>query len=1591
VAAGLADAQRGSGLAGRVAATNPELAARLQSTGTTLRTLSEFGVKYLDPIEGPYRATVGRVGAGGMSTMDVARSSLGDLARRGIASDSSLSGIVDTVLPPAETIRTRRGLDATVRREGEQGMSQAAQPILEAERAAFKEAADQGAPLVQPGFRDTFRRATGKAEKNRTLDSLLDVQDEIVTGATLPREVGTARKVAVLEASGAYDQIVETYRKFDSMGKGQEWIDDWNRAHASAPDALRAFGEDIKALADYKKREGIFDGVDGKIRARYVQEYAVRQADLSAARTAAELAGVGRTGDTPMDPTQTADVRPVAYRDVFDPETESWSKQPVEVGVTQGAIDAERQAIDTRITEKQKRLEKVSARAAKVRRESDVQGAVADELAGKVADNLPGLDEMRRRGVSEQRAKAQEQAAKAGARRDAVKLARTEKRQATLAERAKQAEADAAVAKARVTERAAQEAEAKAVRMEKRAENATRAAGKTDATDEIKQKAVEASDAAAKARATANTARNKADAAARKVAETAVPPRDALPGEAGAAPASPNFDRATRSRLNRSIGAGPPTPRQEAAAERLAARDLAAKAADASKRANDPRLAAVADRARSAASDSLNTAERMRGRGDTAGAFAKATKAERDALSIVRGTRTKDGRVTTSMARRVFKAEGRKVERTISATREAAILERSIKRLYDQRGKVEEILSKSAQDVVADVGRKAVTSMTNLVRAQAGDLGEVRSIPVPGNKPPRLQLTGEVGKVIREADQFYGPAGIGLNDRVTAALVKRSEELGGGVRVSLTAKETLATTLDALNEAKVTLRPDQMTRLQHAADVGTALERAEDLMLHGDLNRTYMGAPEAIARAMEETIPWLPDDARTRLRKMSSDFQEQQTRALWSQKQLGAVPGVARQAAIVGREAMEALIEKAREYNAQIPGSGDIFYQFADDIATSYDQIVEAGMDPVHLTGGKAPDFVGVDSRIKQTKLRSEYRKETSQMPLTPDAVARMEQEQAINRARNVAYRRVMGQVTYLPQDMPVLKDFAQQWMDERGISRLTKEQWRDVIAKFNESAKNKKQRLSIIEPDAVDKAAYQRAKARLDKAERQLANAKRVEGQVATKTIDDLQREVDQAQLAFDDAERMMQTRVMTEATNDALVKWKADGDKEIPLLLRPIARLNTIYKSWALALSPRWWMNQMLGNPVMATMYGGLGPLQSVRGFSNVRGLARQFNGDVQSMLESGVMDAGVADILYNIGGAPPVDLLPGGRARGAGIRGTEITEGGITTNERRATRPGSQGGELKNTAVGNRLRENSVVQAKGLFTEWGYGIGSQQDALWRAAVMSENIRKVARKFATNDPATGFRTLRDTPLTADDLTAADVDTIVATAHNEMLKAMGDFSRMSSFERRILRHIIPFWSWIRHSNTAFLRLHVEHPRRVIWMAHLANLFADPDLTDRERAIIAGMLPIDENSFLNVGSLLSPVPDDAAESLYSPVGFGPTLGQGMSPAINFFVAAATGISMGRGSQATRPGGVGSYYKPLIGEPGNLLGYTLNKNLPPQFRALRDLIQGPGPRYDTGQKKETGTFQGPMGGRAGSLAKLAGIPVPENIDLERVRG
>lgn len=220
-------------------------------------------------------------------------------------------------------------------------------------------------------------------------------------------------------------------------------------------------------------------------------------------------------------------------------------------------------------------------------------------------------------------------------------------------------------------------------------------------------------------------------------------------------------------------------------------------------------------------------------------------------------------------------------------------------------------------------------------------------------------------------------------------------------------------------------------------------------------------------------------------------------------------------------------------------------------------------------------------------------------------------------------------------------------------------------------------------------------------------------------------------------------------------------------------------------------------------------------------------------------------------------------------------------------------------------------------------------------------------------------------------------------------LRAAGDFTRMTPFEKQVVRRVFPFYAWIRHITQLTYHLAVHHPVRVAWGMHLADLFGDKS----EFPFLKGSLAAGGGNFW-----MLPKVNPFEDVKLSPTEYLSSI----TPAIKV-PAAFAGFDVAKLAPLTRaPGSAGldeyGREKTTGLTPAQML-YTLSQNVP-QARTARLLGEsifqgGQKMRYQTGQEVHVGgkpvfTHPGVLAGGGQALSSFAGLPYPEHVDLEGLR-
>lgn len=385
----------------------------------------------------------------------------------------------------------------------------------------------------------------------------------------------------------------------------------------------------------------------------------------------------------------------------------------------------------------------------------------------------------------------------------------------------------------------------------------------------------------------------------------------------------------------------------------------------------------------------------------------------------------------------------------------------------------------------------------------------------------------------------------------------------------------------------------------------------------------------------------------------------------------------------------------------------------------------------------------------------------------------------------------------------------------------------------------------------------------------------------------------------------------------------------------------LGTI-KTWWLALSPRWQLGNLVGNSLMSVIGGGIDPVTLVRQMRNARALLAED--------PTGELLARQQHLLATRGNIPRT-----------------LLNRGMTHEEMTFLNP-----EL------DRPVRNPVAR----MAQKSYAMNEYTDNLFRSAVYLAKLEPRAHLWDQLDAG---------QISPEQFMAQVGSTLSARqALDGALHAAGDFQNLTPFERSVVKRLWIFYPWYRHITKLTLSLPVNHPTRVIWTLHLAQMFGDDD-QDQLPGFLQGSIPLGGDRYLRTGNL-NPFGGIESSPLLSP---GSAVA-GLTPAITWPAAILMGVDLSRGgAQISRPPGterLDSYGRPtntpLWRNPAELLRYAATQF--PQGRAAYGALEDPVLRYGQGSPVLVQGETIPTGSsRASSFARLFGIPMPERIDVDAI--
>ena len=418
-------------------------------------------------------------------------------------------------------------------------------------------------------------------------------------------------------------------------------------------------------------------------------------------------------------------------------------------------------------------------------------------------------------------------------------------------------------------------------------------------------------------------------------------------------------------------------------------------------------------------------------------------------------------------------------------------------------------------------------------------------------------------------------------------------------------------------------------------------------------------------------------------------------------------------------------------------------------------------------------------------------------------------------------------------------------------------------------------------------------------------------------------------------------------------------------------------VWRDAVLAFSPRWQVNNVIGNTFVAVVGGGVPPGELFSAMRDAKALIRR---------DDLAFEVANAEAL----GTSPRRVARQERALGKAearieqmdprLRAAVTGEDGMRVDPRIPQR-GAGNAALDPNAPG---QVNYRGPLKGLRTKWhdaaerSYNVNGFMDDMSRIAVFMRKHDRLTdaelAKFAADNPTIAAR-------------AGSMEALRREAAVKLsLDAMGNFRKMNEFERRLVRRVIPFYAWLKHVTKLAVRLPVYSPARFAWMAHLSDMYGE----DPEFPFLLGSVAVGGGSFLRLprGNPMEDVPvTPESGDLRDVVG---QVGRSVGPIPRLASLGLTGIDPRTMMPASRPAGSGrvnenygtDLFSPL--SPTELL--SVATDMTPQGRILRSAADtvthgSPRLRYTSGDliRDATGNSLPSNRSTAGEVAGWAGIP------------
>jgi len=491
------------------------------------------------------------------------------------------------------------------------------------------------------------------------------------------------------------------------------------------------------------------------------------------------------------------------------------------------------------------------------------------------------------------------------------------------------------------------------------------------------------------------------------------------------------------------------------------------------------------------------------------------------------------------------------------------------------------------------------------------------------------------------------------------------------------------------------------------------------------------------------------------------------------------------------------------------------------------------------------------------------------------------------------------------------------------------------------------------------------------------------------------------------------MEMRVMR---SDMAAKLKDYLDPSKSKILRGTDQVTQLWKVATLAWSTTWTVYNLLGNIAMATFGAGMTPGELL--YHGER-LAREMKYASDNVAQTGTRNERVSlrraardEVLRQY--APP-------RLYAHGQAFAEVQQIGRLTD---------QAGVLDNLTDYISNRDRSLL---GRFTDNMYQINELTDNFFRTTVFMNELSKRLPTLPVDMIDAKGNLLPDLDIDQQVRLAElnkEYHVEVEKSLKQTLNTMGDFTKLSPIERKLIKRVFPFWPWMRHQVLMSYRLPLNNPFRYALLASVSDQMLEEQSGPNLEGLMAGKTPTGDhlknlfgfsddnlvmsdwqgaNPFLPIGSTpwgREPGSDTAGGTFFAP----DQLLRSANPLATRLGTLAFGLDLTSAKETSRPldqygenqfgtnnatsalarvfGGLDTPIMERVHGLGEV-GYNLMGAAPSTTR-LRNLalnFADPGARYDSGDKVPY--IQPPPGNWIYKISQAIGPPgLPRVYDRQR---